>query len=226
MEPRIVHSWEVSLQEAKAIQLRLREKVIIKPLKKRIRTIAGLDVAFEKGMQCCYAAAVVFSFPDLERLEELYVVEKMTFPYVPGFLTFREGPAIVKALSRLIIQPDLLMFDGQGIAHPKRFGIASHMGVLYGIPTIGCAKSRLCGIYNPPERRKGSDSYLLSKDSEKLGVVLRTRDDVRPLFVSPGHLIDIQGTRDIVLACAVKYRLPEPTRIADKLSRKAKKLLS
>jgi deoxyribonuclease V len=226
METRISHSWKVSYREAKDIQLRLRKKVRLKPYKDRLRTITGVDVSFEKEQQRCFAAAVTFSFPDLEKVEELYVVEKLAFPYIPGLLTFREGPAIVNALSRLIIQPDLLMFDGQGIAHPKRIGIASHMGVLYSMPTIGCAKSRLCGVYDPPNRTKGSFAYLYSKDGEKLGVVLRTRGGVKPLFVSPGHLIDIQGAMDIVLACAVKYRLPEPTRIADKLSKKARKLLA
>lgn len=226
MEPKVTHSWDVSLREAKALQLRLRKKVVIKPLKRRPRTIAGLDIAFERETKRCYAAAVVFSFPGLEQLEEVYVVEKLSFPYVPGFLTFREGPAVAKVLSRLIITPDLLMFDGQGIAHPRSLGIATHLGVLYGIPSIGCAKSKLYGIYEPVGNRKGSFSYLFSKEGESIGVVLRTRKGIQPVFVSPGHLIDIPGARDIVLACAVKYRLPEPTRIADSLSKKAKRLLS
>ncbi len=225
MEPKIILPWNVSLQKAKALQLQLQKEVCIKPLKKAIRTIAGVDVAFDAAKERCFAAAVVFSFPALEILEELFVIERISFPYIPGFLTFREGPAISKALSRLTIRPDLIMFDGQGIAHPKGLGIASHMGVLFSIPTIGCAKSRLYGMYEPVGNQRGSFSYLESKEEKRIGVVLRTRDRVKPLFVSPGHLVDILGARDVVLASATKYRLPEPTRIADRLSKKAKKLL-
>lgn len=223
MRQKIEHKWDVSLSKAKEIQNRLKKKVKVQPLKKAIQIIAGIDTAFENKKGLCFTALVLLSYPELAIIEELYVVEKIKFPYIPDYLSFREGPSITKALIRLTMNPDLLMFDGQGIAHPRQMGIASHIGVLFGTPAIGCAKSRLTGKYDEVGRKKGDFSSLFSDKEKKIGVVLRTKENVKPLFVSPGHLIDIKTSMGIVLKTAKKYRLPEPTRLADKLSKKAKK---
>jgi deoxyribonuclease V len=155
-------------------------------------------------------------------IEETYATAKISFPYIPGFLSFREGPAIIKAIRRLKTKPDLILFDGQGIAHPKGMGIASHVGVLLNIPSIGCAKSRLVGDYAEPGRSKGEFSKLTLKN-HTVGAVLRTRDRVRPLFVSPGHLINLEGAIHMVIQCVRKYRIPEPLRRADALSKELRK---
>lgn len=226
MQQKIDHKWNITLKEAKQIQNSLKERVRIQPLKKKIHTVCGIDSAFEKKKDLCFTAAVLISFPEMETLEELYVVDKLQTPYIPGFLSFREGPSIIKVLNRLTSIPDLLMLDGQGIAHPRMLGIATHIGVLFDIPAIGCAKSRLLGTYDEVGKKRGDFSFLLAKKNKRIGVVLRTRDNVKPLFVSPGHLIDIKASMELVLDTAKKFRLPEPTRLADKLSKKAKKLLT
>ncbi len=222
MKQKIKHDWDISLSEAKEIQKELRKKVKIQSLKKQVHTIAGIDTAFEKKKGICFTAVVLLSYSDMEILEKVSVVEKLQIPYIPGYLSFREGPSIIKALGCLKMNPDLLMFDGQGIAHPRMLGIATHIGVLYDISTIGCAKSRLTGTYNKVGRKRGDFSVLLGDKGKRIGVVLRTKEDVKPLFISPGHLIDIKTSMKIVLESAKKYRLPEPTRLADILSKKAK----
>jgi deoxyribonuclease V len=155
-------------------------------------------------------------------VEDVFAVTNCLFPYVPGFLSFREGPAIIEALSRLKIKPDLILLDGQGIAHPKGLGIASHIGILLDLPTVGCAKSRLVGEYKEPGSNKGAWSPLKFHGSI-VGAVLRTRDSVRPLFVSPGHRIDLKASIEIVLGCIGRYRIPEPLRRADILSKRIKR---
>lgn len=225
MQQEIEHKWIVNLSEAKDIQNKLKNNIRIQPLKKEIHTICGVDTAFDNKKKLCFTALVLVSYPEIEILEEMYVVGRIQLPYIPGFLSFREGPSIVKALHRLTVQPDILMFDGQGIAHPRSMGIATHIGILFNIPSIGCAKSKLSGTYDQMGKQKGNFSYLFSKGNKKIGVVLRTRDNVKPVFVSPGHLIDVNDSKKYVLCSAVKYKLPEPTRLADKLSKKAKKIL-
>ena len=214
-----MREWPKDLKRAKQIQEILRKKVKITPLKKKPKYIAGVDAAFLNkdiiGVACLYR------YPDMHLIEETYAVTETLFPYIPGFLSFREGPVIINALKGLRKKPDIILLDGQGIAHPKRLGIASHIGVLLNVPTIGCAKSRLVGTYKEPGFKKGSWSSL-SYAEEIVGAVLRTKDNVKPLFVSPGHRIDIQGSIDIVLACSQKYRIPEPLRKADFLSKKIK----
>ena len=222
MKQKIEHDWDISLSEAKVIQKELRKKIKIQSLKKQVHTIAGIDTAFEKKKGLCFTAVVLLSYPEMETIEELSVVKEIQIPYIPEFLSFREGPSIIKALNRLTVNPDLLMFDGQGITHPRMLGIATHIGVLYDISTIGCAKSRLTGTYNKVGRKRGDFSFLLGDKAKRIGVVLRTKEDVKPLFISPGHLIDIKTSMKIVLESAKKYRLPEPTRLADILSKKAK----
>lgn len=211
--------WPKDIKKARTIQEMLKDKVKITPLKKSPKYIAGVDAAFFHNK--VIGAACLYKYPDLILIEETNVVTDLLFPYIPGFLSFREGPAIIKALKGLKIKPDMILFDGQGIAHPRGLGIASHIGVLLDIPTIGCAKSRLIGTYKEPGSKKRNWSFL-KYNGEIVGAVLRTRDDVRPLFVSPGNRIDLKGSLEIVLGCIRKYRIPEPLRRADFISKKIK----
>ena len=215
--------WPGDLQGARKLQEILQKKVNIIPLKKEPKYIAGVDAAFLNNK--VIGVACLYKYPEIHFIEEAYAVTEILFPYIPGFLSFREGPAIISALKGLRKKPDIILFDGQGIAHQKRLGIASHVGVLLNIPTIGCAKSRLIGTYKEPGPKKGTISSLLYQE-EIVGVVMRTKDNVKPLFVSPGHRIDIQGSIEIVLACSQKYRIPEPLRRADFISKKIKRELS
>ncbi len=213
MKHKNMINWPDNIEDAKEVQEVLRKQVRIVPLKRYPETIAGVDAAFHEGK--VIAVAVLYDYPGLAPIDESEAVKDITFPYIPGFLSFREGPAVICALEGLEPPPDIIMFDGQGIAHPKRLGIAAHIGTLLGIPTIGCAKSRLVGSFKEPGPHKGDRSPLIYKDCT-VGSVLRSRDRVRPLFISPGHLIDIDGAVDIVLKCTLRYRLPEPTRMADR----------
>jgi deoxyribonuclease V len=214
--------WPKNIKEAQKIQHEIKEKIKIIPLKKKLVFVAGVDAAFFHNR--IIGTACVYSYPALIPLEKKHSVTKIPFPYIPGYLSFREGPVIIKALGALKIRPDIILFDGQGIAHPKGIGIASHIGVLLNIPSIGCAKSRLVGEYEEPKNRKGGYSSLRFK-CKTVGVVLRTRDNVKPLFVSPGHLINLKGAIDVVRQCIIKYRIPEPLRCADNLSKKLKREL-
>jgi deoxyribonuclease V len=209
----------VTTQEARELQDLLRTKVRIMPLKKEPLYVAGVDAAFSEDM--VFGAACLYHYPELSLVEQKAVVRKLSFPYVPGYLSFREGPAIIEAIARLSRIPDLLLVDGQGIAHPRGIGIASHLGVLTGIPSIGCAKSRLIGEHEEPGRKKGSWAPLSIGD-EIVGAVLRTRDDTRPLFISSGHMIDLDTSLRLILGCIRNYRIPEPLRCADAFSKKMK----
>jgi len=208
-----------NIRDAKKVQLELKKKLKIRPLDKLPIYIAGVDASFTENR--IIAAACLYKLPDLVCNEHADSIETVSFPYVPGYLSFREGPAIIHAIRKLSIMPDLILFDGQGIAHPESMGIASHIGVLLNIPSIGCAKSRLIGTYTMPDERKGSYSSLIYKN-KIVGSVVRTRYQVKPVFISPGHLIDLKGAIDIVLKCTGKYRLPEPIRRADRLTRDLK----
>lgn len=194
----------------------------LRPIKSDPKLIAGLDVAYDLGQGMAFAAAVLYTFPLLEFLESVVVVEKITFPYVPGLLSFRELPPLLSALGKLSRTPDLLLVDGQGICHPRRLGLASHLGVASGIASIGSAKSHLCGDYVIPNLVKGMHSPLLLA-GEEVGAVLCTRSGVMPLFISPGHLCDIASAIRLVLACCRGYRLPEPQRQAHHLAEAAKR---
>ena len=215
--------WPTNIHDAKAIQTVLKDKVKIIPLKKSLRFIAGVDAAFTENK--VIGIACLYKYPELILIEDTFAVTKILFPYIPGFLSFREGPAIIEAILGLKMKPDVILFDGQGIAHPKRLGIATHIGVLLDIPTVGSAKSRLVGEYKEPGYKKGKWSPL-HFNNQVIGAVLRTRDDIKPLFVSPGHKTDLQASLDIVLNCISKYRIPEPLRRADFLSRQIKQKLS
>jgi deoxyribonuclease V len=212
--------------EAVALQEKLRGQVRLCsfPLK-RIRHIAGADIAVNKGQGLLVGAVVVLAFPDLEPKEEKVVTVPLSFPYVPGLLSFREIPALLACLEKIKTPIDAMLCDGQGIAHPRRFGLASHLGLILGMPTIGCAKSRLVGDHQQVGVNKG-DFVPLRFQGKPIGCVLRTRTGVKPLYVSPGHLIDTPSSRRVVLACLRRYRLPEPTRRAHILAGKAKRRLS
>lgn len=209
--------------QAGMIQNRLRQKLEIVPLGKKVETIAGVDAAF--GEDRVIGAACLFSFPDLKFIEETWSIKKLSFPYIPGYLSFREAPALIAALKKLKIKPDLILVDGQGIAHPRRMGIASYLGVLGNVPAIGCAKSRLVGLYQEPGMNKG-DWSSLRLDQEVVGAVLRTRLGVKPLFISPGYRIDLADSLKIVLKSLTVFRIPQPLRRADHLSRIVKQRLS
>ncbi len=211
-----LHSWNVTIQQAKSLQKELAEKIELTPLKETPRLIAGLDCAFSKNGKQILAVAVVMRFDDFQIVETADAVCDVTFPYIPGLLSFREAPVCIEAVKKLKHTPDLFLIDGQGIAHPLRLGLASHLGLFFNKSTIGCAKSRLTGTFENVGTEKGQYSLLKSK-TDTIGTVLRTRTNVKPVFVSPGHKCTLDDATKIVLTCAVKYRLPEPTRMAHKL---------
>jgi deoxyribonuclease V len=214
--------WPGNVREARRLQEALRGKLRVVPLRKAPSLIASLDAAFSGDR--VIGAACLFSYPGLVKLEEAFAVRRCSFPYIPGYLSFREGPVLLEALRKLGVRPGLIMLDGQGIAHPRGMGIASHLGVLLGLPSIGCAKSRLVGEFKEPGRRKGQWSPL-TLEGRTVGAVLRTREAVRPVFVSPGHRIDIEGAIEIVMGCTGKYRIPEPMRCADRAAGRLKKVI-
>ncbi len=207
------HSWDLTPTEARSLQGELAKGVdTFSPLP-RWRTLAAADVSFDRGSEVLFAAVVVVLAETFEPVEKVGLVSPAKFPYVPGLLSFREAPALLEAFDRLKTRPDVVLCDGQGIAHPRRLGIASHLGLRLGLPTVGCAKSRLCGHYDEPGPDRGDRSPLVDK-GETIGAVLRTRANVAPLFVSPGHRCDLESAVALVLATTRKYRLPIPSRMA------------
>ncbi|MCJ7602257.1 MAG: deoxyribonuclease V [Desulfobulbaceae bacterium] len=215
--PRAPHNWSVTPRQAVTIQKELASAVVRHLTGQRqIRFVAGVDAAFSPDGAHYLAGVVVWDAEDQVVVEQHLACRRLVFPYIPGLLTFREAPAIIAALRKLQRPPDVLLCDGQGIAHPRRLGIASHLGLLTGLPAIGCAKSRLIGAFREPAPQKGGTSPLLDGD-ERIGSVVRTREGVKCVFVSIGHRIDLPTAEQLVLACAIRYRLPEPTRLADQL---------
>jgi deoxyribonuclease V len=202
-----LHSWEVSPQEAIKIQKDLKSNISLKKSFSKIDKIAGADVSYYQNKMI--AGVIIFEFPNLKIIERQSFISPVNFPYIPGLLTFREGPSLLEAFKKIKITPDVILFDGQGIAHPRRMGIATHLGLFLDRPTIGCAKSRLSGKYTSVGEKKG-DYAPLKEGEEVLGAVLRTRSGVKPIFVSPGYKIDLPNSIEIVLKCIVKYRLPLP----------------
>lgn len=215
MRYRKLHSWDVKPDEAVRIQEMLSGSVRIQRVD-RVETVAGADVSFSGSR--AYAAAVLLDYQDMRILDASFAEMDASYPYIPGLLTFREGPVILRALEG-IDNADILLFDGQGIAHPRRFGEASHLGLLLDRPSVGCAKSKLCGEFSEPGKERGSFSLLVDH-GEIVGAVLRTRTNVRPVFVSPGHMSDLSSAIEIALNCARSHRIPEPLRIAHILSLK------
>ncbi len=210
-------AWPRTVIEARAVQEALRHRVVTADRLGKVRHVAGVDVGFEQDGAVTRAAVAVLSFPALKSVEHAIARQPTRFPYVPGYLSFREIPAVLAALKKLKIKPDLLLCDGQGLAHPRRFGLACHLGLLTNIPSIGVAKSLLIGDHGRLPQKKGSWVPLRDGD-ETIGAVLRTRDDVKPVYVSVGHRISLATAMDYVLCCTTRYRLPETTRAAHRLA--------
>ncbi|MFN0119676.1 MAG: deoxyribonuclease V [Blastocatellia bacterium] len=222
--PQDLHSWHVTPTEAVTVQRMLRDQVVIQPLPENIALIAGADISYNKFSEVLYAAIVVLRLPTLEVVETVSVVSAAKFPYVPGLLSFREAPSVLEAFAKLSMRPDVMMLDGHGIAHPRRFGVASHIGLWTGVPTIGCGKTLLIGDYDQPDENAGAFSPLTHK-GDIIGGVLRTKDRTNPVFISPGHMADLPTALALAMRCvrkhdkgaaagASKYRIPEPTRLA------------
>jgi deoxyribonuclease V len=231
MEYKKLHAWDLNRTEAVELQKKLRDQVRVKPLDRDARLVAGCDISFNKFSEIVYAGIVVLRLSDLEVVDRATAITRTTFPYIPGLLSFRETPALLEAWEKLNTSPDVVMLDGQGLAHPRRFGIACHFGLITERPALGCAKTVLVGKYDEPDERAGSYSLMTHK-GETVGAAVRTKDRVAPVYVSVGNLIDLPGAIDLTLRCVKgymgqseslfesaptsksKYRIPEPTRQA------------
>lgn len=213
MKIKKLHEWDIDYASARLLQEKLAGRVSFDEYRGPVRNVCGIDCAFSKDKKWIYAAAVVLSFAELETVEVSRAKLKVTYPYIPGLLSFREAPVCLKAVEQLKSNVDVFFVDGQGIAHPRRLGLAAHLGLFLDKPTIGCAKSRLCGDFETPGLKKGSASPLTDK-GRLIGHVLRTRDSIKPLFVSTGHKCSQDQAVSLCLDCTTRYRLPEPTRRA------------
>lgn len=213
MRARALHPWRLTYREAVAVQERLRARLRLEPPRRPIRLVAGTDVAYSRPTHRMHAAVVLLELPSLRVVETAEASLLARFPYIPGLFAFRELPALVAAFERLEATPDALVFDGHGIAHPRGFGLASHAGILFDRPSIGCAKSILVGTHAALGRQRGWCADLVF-EGRTVGAAVRTRDGVRPVYVSPGHGIDVESAIDLVLATSNRYRLPEPVRLA------------
>ena len=211
------HPGPQTIEEAIAIQEQLRSEVITENQLETVRYVAGVDVGYDSADEVSRAAVTVLSFPDLQLQQQAVVSSATAFPYIPGFLSFREVPAVLEALENISLRPDLILCDGQGLAHPRRFGLACHLGVLTGIATIGVAKNRFMGEHSEVGLDRGSWQPLLRSGST-VGAALRTQTGVKPIYVSIGHKVNLRSAIEYVLRCAPKYRLPETTRSADQLT--------
>jgi deoxyribonuclease V len=216
---KLFHSWNVSIQQAIRIQEVLKDRIILKKTFSKVRTIGAGDVAYPKSEDFLLGAIVVLSFPDMKILDMATANGKIPFPYIPGLLSFREGPILIKTFQRLKLKPDVMIYDGQGIAHPRGMGLASHMGLWLNIPSIGCAKTPLLNEFISLGISKSSFQWI-RKEGKNVGAVLRTKENVKPLFVSPGHRIDLLTSIQIILESCKGFRFPEPLRKAHQLSRK------
>jgi deoxyribonuclease V len=214
------HRWNCTPAQAVQWQRELAGRVVVRPLAATPRLVAGADCSFPDDDHIL-AGWVVWDVKHRRVVEQLVVRRRVTFPYVPGLLSFREAPALLLAAKKLQTTPDVLLFDGHGLAHPRRFGIACHVGLVLGLPSVGCAKRRLCGEHRDPPKRRGAQVPLIDRD-EKIGRVLRTQTGLKPVYVSVGHLIDADDAVKVVMNCCTKYRLPEPTRLAHQLVTDAK----
>jgi deoxyribonuclease V len=208
-----LHRWDIAPKQAVALQRELATQIDITSRLESFQTIAGADISYQRYSPIFYACVVVLKLPELTVVEERTAVLRTIFPYVPGLLSFREGPALLKAFGKLRRRPDLVMIDGHGFAHPRRIGIASHIGLWLGLPTVGCAKTRLIGSHTEPPREAGGQTPLIDR-GETIGAVLRNKKNVMPLYVSSGHLIDLKSAVAAVRVTTRCHRLPEPTRLA------------
>jgi len=225
MKVRKLHRWDVSPAEAIRIQEALRRRLDLGEARRPTETVAGVDVSYDTRTPTVYAAVVLMRLDDHEILETATATRPATFPYIPGLLSFREAPAVLQAVTRLTRRPDCLLCDGQGIAHPRRFGLACHLGLLLDLPSIGCAKSVLVGEYQEPPEKRGGFRMLIDR-GERVGIILRTRDGVEPVYVSPGYRMSTQQAREIVLKATGRYRVPEPTRQAHLLVNRLRRNVS
>ncbi len=217
-----LHGWPTDIKEATRIQDNLRHFIELKSSKKEYRLIAGADTAYSKKDNSVFAAVVVMRFPELVTVDRARAQSMVIFSYQPGYFVFREGPVLIKALQRLQMAPDVIMFDANGVAHEKGIGMASHLGLLLDLPSIGCAKKRLVGEHDDPENTLNATKPLLYK-GKQVGSVIRTRIDVKPLYISAGHKIDLESAVELISATTRGYRLPEPMRVAHILSNKMRR---
>lgn len=214
MRCRLKTNWTLTPRQAMRFQERWRDKVILEDRLGPVRFVAGADLAFDPETKIAFAGVIVYRYPELVEVERRMAKRKLTFPYVPGLLSFRESPVLLAAFARVSTEPDLILIDGHGRAHPRLFGIACHMGLLLDRPTIGCAKSLLVGEYEEPSVKAGSTSRLMLC-GEQVGTVLRTRDGVRPIFITQGHRVSLATAVELVRPCLDGFRIPKPTREAD-----------
>lgn len=218
MKTKLRARWNLTPREAMRLQEQWRERVVLEDRFETIRTVAGADLAFDPATGVAFAGVIIYRFPALQEIERRMARQKLRFPYVPGLLSFRESPILLAAFARLRTEPDLILIDGHGRAHPRLFGIACHIGVLFDKPTIGCAKSLLVGEYDEPAARAGSRSALTFR-GERVGTVLRTRANVKPIFVTQGNRVSLDSAVRLVCACVDGFRIPKPTREADRYVR-------
>ena len=214
MRPKIHTRWTLTPRAAMRLQEKLRDLVSLEDDFAPIRHVAGADLAFDPATDWAVAGVIVYRFPEMEEVERRSAERKLRFPYVPGLLSFRESPVLLAAFARLKTEPDLILIDGHGRAHPRLFGIACHIGVLFDKPVIGCAKSLLVGEYQEPGRARGASTPLVFK-GERVGMVLRTRDNVKPIYVTQGHRVSLKSAIELVSQCLDGFRIPKPTREAD-----------
>lgn len=208
-----LHPWDLQYSEAVKVQQELRDRIILEPSKMAIRLVAGADVSYSKGSDIFFSSVVVLEIPGMGILEEAAAEGKVDFPYIPGLLSFREAPVLIRAFEKVKNTPDVIIFDGHGISHPRGMGLASHIGLLLDLPSIGCAKKRLVGDYDPVGSEVGDHTPITFK-GDVVGAVLRTKKNVKPVFVSPGHKMDVPSAVEIVMKTCRGYKLPEPTRQA------------
>jgi deoxyribonuclease V len=206
-----LHTWNVSIEGAIRIQEELRNRIVLKKTFAEVMMIGGGDVAYSKSKDLLFGTIVVLSFPEMEMVDMATASGKIPFPYIPGLFSFREGPILIKTFQKLRVKPDVMIYDGQGIAHPRGVGLASHLGIWFDLPSIGCAKTPLLHEYILPRPSRGSFESI-RRDGKAVGAVLRTKDKVKPLFVSPGHRIDLMTSIQLVLESCKGYRFPEPLR--------------
>ncbi|UCD11021.1 MAG: deoxyribonuclease V [Nitrospinaceae bacterium] len=217
MNVRALHDWNLSPAEALRLQERLARQVRTRGAVRSPRIIAGADISMERHSSAAWAGVVLLEFPSLAIIDRFSLTGVIDFPYIPGLLSFREGPLLLRLFEQIAPAPDVVFFDGQGIAHPRRLGLASHLGLFLDCPTIGCAKSRLVGRHEPTRPEKGSLAPLLDEEGGVLGMAVRTRANTKPVYISVGHRIDLDQAVCLTLACAPRYRIPEPTRQAHHL---------
>jgi deoxyribonuclease V len=220
-----LHRWDLQPAEAKALQLDLAGRVTLQPLPTAFKVLGAADIGYASATNQLVAVMVTFKWPDLELIESTYVVAPATFPYIPGLLSFREAPSLLEAHCRLRYRPDVLLCDGQGIAHPRKFGLASHLGLCLETPTVGCAKKLLCGKHDEVGPERGSARLLRLRD-EAVGWVFCSRTGVKPIYISPGHMSDLESSRDLVYRCLGRFRIPEPLRQAHNLATRLRRTLS